>query len=292
MSRRSGKVWLCIRLHPELRWAHEHRQTTDCPPQGRGQRVSEVWRMTAVADGRGAGPQAVIKRIGPRTLLFDRSLVDDVFNEWFEPRYWRERHCVRGVAAGRGSAVFVESGDQLWVLRHYHRGGFMSRFVDDRYFWVGNEATRAFREWRLLSALHVAGLPVPQPIAARVWRHGLAYTADILTVCLEDTRSLDAMLHAGESLDALWPVVGKVLRQFHDCGVHHSDLNVRNILVNSSGRIFLVDFDKGSLREPGSWQKANLNRLQRSLRKTALETGVPYDPEVWRLIEAGYDGGA
>lgn len=237
-------------------------------------------------------PQAAIKRLGSRTVLFDRALVHDAFNEWFEPRYWRERHRVRGVASGRGSAVFVEANEQTWVLRHYHRGGVMSRFVDDRYVWLGREATRAFREWRLLSALHAAGLPVPRPIAARVWRHGLAYTADILTVYLEDTRSVDAMLHAGESLEALWPVIGGVLRRFHEQGVHHSDLNVRNILVDSRGHVSLVDFDKGSLRKPGPWKKANLDRLQRSLRKTALETGVPYDPEVWRSIERGYEGGA
>jgi 3-deoxy-D-manno-octulosonic acid kinase len=178
------------------------------------------------------------------------------------------------------------------VLRHYHRGGVMSRFVDDRYIWTGREATRAFREWRLLAELYASGLPVPRPIAARVWRHGFAYTADILTVYLENTRSLDAMLHAGESLDTLWPVIGEVLRRFHDRGVHHSDLNVRNILVDSQERIFLVDFDKGSLRRSGSWKQANLDRLQRSLRKTALETGVPYDPEVWRSIERGYEGRA
>jgi len=236
--------------------------------------------------------QGTIKTDGSRTVLFDSTLVDDAVNEWFEPRYWRERHCVRGVASGRGSAVFVESHGQTWVLRHYHRGGFMARFVDDRYVWTGYEATRAFREWRLLAELYASGLPVPRPIAARVWRHGFAYTADILTLYIENTRSVDAMLHAGESLDSVWPVIGNVLRRFHEHGVHHSDLNVRNILVDSQERVFLVDFDKGSLRSRGPWMKGNLDRLQRSLRKTALETGVPYDPEVWRSIEQGYERGA
>ncbi len=235
---------------------------------------------------------AKIKRIGSRTILFDSVLVNDAFNEWFEPRYWRERHCVLGAAAGRGSAVFVEHDEQVWVLRHYHRGGIMSRFVDDRYIWIGREATRAFREWRLLSTLYLSGLPVPRPIAARVWRQGLAYTADILTAYLDETRSIDELLRSGDSLDALWPVVGRVLRQFHDRGVYHSDLNVRNILVDSRERVFLVDFDKGSLRKPGPWQQRNLGRLQRSLRKIALELGVRYEPEVWSAIERGYDGGA
>jgi 3-deoxy-D-manno-octulosonic acid kinase len=143
-----------------------------------------------------------------------------------------------------------------------------------------------------LSTLYSSGLPVPRPIAARVWRHGLAYTADILTTYLDETRSIDDLLRSGDSLDALWPIVGRVLRQFHDRGVDHSDLNVRNILVDSREQVFFVDFDKGSLRKSGPWQQRNLARLQRSLRKTALELGAQYEPEVWSAIERGYDGGA
>ncbi len=236
--------------------------------------------------------EPTIKRVGGRTVLFDRSVVDDAYNEWFEPRYWRERDRVRGTASGRGSVTFVESNDETWVLRHYHRGGVMARLSDDLYVWQGIERTRAFREWRLLSALFDEGLPVPRPIAARVFRRGLTYTADLLTVFIEDTRSVDAMLHAGESLGDLWQAIGRTVRRFHDHGVDHSDLNVRNILLDGQGRVFLVDFDKGCQRAAGPWKEGNLQRLQRSLRKTALETGVPYDEEVWRRIEAGYAEGA
>ena len=224
-------------------------------------------------------PEPRLKRVGGRTLLFDGAMVDDAFNEWFEPRYWRERDRVRGTASGRGSVTFVEANDETWVLRHYHRGGIMARLSDDVYVWQGIERSRAFREWRLLSTLFERGLPVPRPIAARVFRHGITYTADILTVYIENTRSVDAMLHAGESLGDHWQVIGRTVRRFHDEGVDHSDLNVRNILLDGQGRVFLIDFDKGCQRGAGSWKKGNLQRLQRSLRKTALETGVPYDEE-------------
>jgi len=234
--------------------------------------------------------EPVIKRIGTRTVLFDRAVVDDAFNEWFEPRYWRERDRICGTAPGRGSATFVQADNATWVLRHYHRGGFMARFIDDFYVWHGLNASRAFHEWRLLAELFATGLPVPRPIAARVYRRGVYYTADILTVYIENTRSIDAMLHAGEDLGDRWQSIGQTIRRFHDHGVRHSDLNVRNILLDDSDRVFLVDFDKGRVRGPGSWKAANLKRLQRSLRKTALETGVPYDDEVWQRLEAGYDG--
>ena len=237
-------------------------------------------------------PEPIIKRVGGRTLLFDRAVVDDAFNEWFEPRYWRERDRVRGTAPGRGSATFVEANDETWVLRHYHRGGVMARLSNDLYVWQGIERSRAFREWRLLSALFDSGLPVPRPIAARVFRYGLTYSADILTMYIENTRSVDAMLHAGEELGDLWQVIGRTVRCFHDQGVDHSDLNVRNILLDSQERVFLVDFDKGRQRSTGPWKKGNLQRLQRKQKKTALETGVPYDEDVWRRIEDGYAEGA
>jgi len=233
-----------------------------------------------------------IKRVGRRTVLYDGATLDDAFNEWFEPRFWRERDRVRGTASGRGSAIFVKAEEDSWVLRHYHRGGFMARFSDDLYAWHGAERSRAFREWRLLATLFDDGLPVPRPIAVRLVRRGLTYTADILTAYLEDTRSVDAILHAGESLGDRWQAIGQTVRQFHDRGVDHSDLNVRNILLDGHGRVFLIDFDKGRLRGPGSWKQGNLKRLQRSLRKTALETGVPYDEEVWHRVEDGYSRGA
>jgi 3-deoxy-D-manno-octulosonic acid kinase len=232
-----------------------------------------------------------IKHVGHYAMVFDRDQLDEVYTDWFEPSYWRARNRVSGAAPGRGSAVFIQPGDDTWVLRHYHRGGFMSRLINDVYFWHGTESTRAFREWRLLADLYDSGLPVPRPIAARVCRTGLSYTADILTVYIDATESVDAMLHAGKSLGDQWQVIGSTLRRFHDRGVDHSDLNVRNILVDATGRVYLVDFDKGRLRSPGAWRRRNLQRLQRSLRKTALETGVPYDETVWQRIEAGYADG-
>ncbi|HEY0633890.1 MAG TPA: lipopolysaccharide kinase InaA family protein, partial [Gammaproteobacteria bacterium] len=67
------------------------------------------------------------------------------------------------------------------------RGGLIAKLVADRYLWSGIEATRAWREWRLLAELCSEGFPVPQPIAARVIREGLFYRADIVT------RRLDAI---------------------------------------------------------------------------------------------------
>jgi len=221
-------------------------------------------------------------------VLYDAQRVERVSDDWFQESYWRSANKVFGEASGRGSVLFVSHGDDHWVLRHYHRGGFVGRFIRDQYFWRGVEQTRAFREWRLLSELCELNLPVPQPVAARVCRFGLSYTADIITRHLSNTRSLESILCEGKVILEQWELIGRTLRRFHDHGVDHSDLNVRNILVDDNQRVFFVDFDKGELRGSGSWREGNMKRLKRSLRKVALETGNAFDSSGWRALEDGY----
>src|SRR5690606_36406588 len=191
---------------------------------------------------------------------------------------------------GRGAVRIIDRGDERWVLRHYHRGGVISRLVDDHYIFTGLDRARSFREWRLLARLAELGLPAPRPVAARVVRVGFAYQADIVTRYLPDTRPLSAFLDDGRPLDGLWREIGRMVRAFHDHGAHHPDRTAHNILLDSSGRTFLVDFDDAKLKTPGPWREAGLARLERSLRKVALETGSDFDARGWRQLEAGYRG--
>jgi len=221
-------------------------------------------------------------------VLYDARHLEQVSENWFQESYWRAAGKVFGEASGRGSVVFVRHGDDAWVLRHYQRGGFVGRFIRDRYFWHGVERTRAFREWRLLSELSERNLPVPRPIAARVHRYGLGYTADIITGYLNNTRPLESILNDGNEILEQWELIGRTLRRFHNHGVDHTDLNARNILIGDNRQVFLVDFDKGKVRSSGSWREGNLRRLKRSLRKVALETGIAFDSNGWQALEQGY----
>ena len=221
-------------------------------------------------------------------ILYDARRLEQVSDDWFQESYWRAMGRVFGEASGRGAVVFFRHGNDAWVLRHYRRGGVVGRFIRDRYLWCGVERTRAFREWRLLSELRERDLPVPPPIAARVRRHGLGYTADIITEYIDNTQSLESILSDGGAILEQWELIGQTLRRFHDHGVDHTDLNARNILVDDKRRVFLVDFDKGKLRGSGSWREENLRRLQRSLRKVALETGSAFDSSGWRALDQGY----
>ena len=222
-------------------------------------------------------------------VLYDAAFGEPAANRWFDEEHWQQQGHLLREKTGRGTVLVLDRGGDRWVLRHYHRGGLVSRFIHDHYVWAGLERSRSFREWRLLAALHDAGLPAPRPVAARARRAGLLYQADIITAYLPDTRPLSVYLDESRPLADRWRPIGRMLRAFHDRGVDHPDLTAHNILLDSAGGTFLVDFDNARLRPPGPWRRAGLKRLERSLRKVALETGTTFDDDGWNSLVAGYE---
>lgn len=225
----------------------------------------------------------------------------------FLPETWRAAGRLREQAVGgRGTVVFVASGDvdggdepepqgagpdagEDWALRHYHRGGLPGRLLDDRFVWAGASLTRSFREWRLLRRLHNDGLPVPRPVAAAYRRRGLTYAADLITARIPGAQPLAAHLARGPIPADTWRRLGHCIRRFHDAGVFHADLNVHNLLLDESSHPWLLDFDRGRIRQPGGWRRANLERFARSLRKTnATNDAVNVAPADWSALLSGY----
>lgn len=223
-------------------------------------------------------------------ILFDAACIERPALGFFEPDHWRAQNALLGVAQGRGAASIFRHQDKTFVLRHYRRGGLMARLSDDRYRWSGLDKTRAWREWHLLVAMYEQGLPVPRPVAARVVRHGLFYRADLVTLCLAGVTPLADLLMQRSLAEAQWREVGATIKRFHLAGFYHADLNARNILVDESGQVFVIDFDKGEKRAPEQgWQRENLERLQRSLLK--FKKSQPqfwFDEQCWQWLSAGY----
>lgn len=226
-------------------------------------------------------------------MLYDARHSGNVAIPWFEPRWWIARDALVAEARGRGQTYIVREGERQLVLRHYRRGGLIARVSHDRYIWRGEEATRPFRELRLLARMHAAGLPVPAPVAARYLRHGHSWSGDILVVFLPQTQTLAQRLSTGNVAFDTWAAIGRTLRRFHDEGVCHTDLNAHNVLLGPRHEVYLIDFDGGSLRRPGLWCDGNLVRLRRSLEK--LNDGPAagrFDEPQWRcLLTAYHDAG-
>jgi 3-deoxy-D-manno-octulosonic acid kinase len=200
-------------------------------------------------------------------ILFDAERVPAAGPQLFEREHWMLHGELTERVGGRGSIDFIESDGRRWVMRRYLRGGLAARVALDRYLFLGEERTRSFREIRLLAELRNRKLPVPPPVAACYRRGLLTYSAALITERLPGARTLSEILADGRVDDTRWAEIGRCLRRFHDAGVQHADLNAHNIMLGENGEVWLLDFDRGRLRTPGSWSGRVLDRLARSLAK-------------------------
>lgn len=223
-------------------------------------------------------------------MLYDAALAPQPSHEWFEPVYWQQRNAARIAQGGRGNVVFIDTGQHQWVLRHYRRGGLIGKLLNDQYVWLGAEATRCVREWRLLAQLYTQGLPVPRPVAARYVRNGVIYRADLLTEAIAGARTLTECLASTALPITTWQTIGITIASFHVAGVHHADLNAHNIVFDAQQSVHLLDFDRGQIRALNpQWMAAVLARLLRSLYKLQQQRGIHFTAADWQQLKVAHD---
>lgn len=229
--------------------------------------------------------------------LYDSHEINAFDPNMLDPAYWQRENAITGSAQGRGTTWFVKhinktsKQEKQWVLRHYYRGGLIGKIVNDSYWFTSQENTRAVREFTLLGDMQKLALPAPKPIACRVIRHGLFYRADLLSSRIEGAQDLVALLSEQVLSAALWKKIGVTIKHFHDNDIYHHDLNAHNILIDNNENVFLIDFDRGEIREnnQASWQQANMARLQRSFLKELNKLPkFNWQHDNWQLLLEGY----
>ena len=237
-----------------------------------------------------AGPELEL-RIACGAMLYDASRMDQPGSDVFESEHWRQRGALEEVAGGRGTVAFIRDAGRRWVLRHYRRGGFIARLLDDTYLYTGEARTRAQAEFRLLRRLREWNLPVPVPVAARYQRAGLMYRADLVTEELPTRLTLAQALASAPLEPGQWRAIGRCIACLHARGVQHADLNAHNVLLGTGGEVYVLDFDRGRIRARGVWEGRVLTRLRRSLDK--ITGGLPegrFGDAEWRLLLDGVAG--
>jgi len=198
--------------------------------------------------------------------------------------------CTPMAAGGRNQVARFSYQGGTGILRHYQRGGLIAPLLHDRYF-----ENRPLREFRLHRDLFTEGLPVPLPLGVAWHREGPFLRGAFATRELEG-RTLDAWLREAQERDQREPryfqesaipsdssvsfvpsvpllpsvlaACGKIIRQMHDLGVWHADLNANNLFITPDGPC-LLDFDKALRRTSLDHiqRSRNLLRLRRSLEK-------------------------
>jgi len=238
--------------------------------------------------------QFKIKKSDGSYILYDASIIADPALQLFDADYHTNQETQQNNSAekgiGRAKVVYFSFEDKVLVLKHYYRGGVVARFIKDRYLGLNTENSRAFKEWRLLKYMRSLALPVPDAVAAHVKKGLFFYRADLVTVMIENSKTLAEVISEQPINAALWKKVGACIKRFHQQNIYHADLNARNILLTDSDEIYLIDFDNSCLRQNSeNWKMANLARLKRSLLKFKRNMdGFNFTEGEWEALLKGY----
>ena len=129
------------------------------------------------------------------------------------------------------------------------------------------------------------GLPVAKPIGARVKKSGASYTADLITIEIENSKTLSELIAEDHVKKNVWEAVGKCLHLFNNKEIYHPDLNTNSILIDDELNVYLIDFDTSSrLHQKISSKKSTLDRFHRSLKKTYKNSNKNFLESDWNII--------
>ena len=201
---------------------------------------------------------------------------------------------------GRGEIRSVRiSNEKTALIRSYRHGGLLRMLTGGTFFtWP----PRPFRELAITEELRRRGVPTVVVCGACVqplW--GPFYKGWFVTEELRGALDLWAALSQGfareTGIENVWRAVANSLQLLHREGVHHKDLNLKNILVrreNEGIKSYIIDFDKASLflgRVPARIAQNNINRLLRSVHKLDPERNFVSEKDWSRFVEC-YHGSA
>jgi len=186
------------------------------------------------------------------------------------------------VLGGRTALTF-EQIDEFGpvAIKSYSRGGWIRYLIKQRYLKLGK--TRAQIEFELLQVVRNLGINAPEPV---VYAHRgcIFYRAWLVSRTIKHPLSLALLSLKDEkkTRQAMESVIGQISVLIQN-NILHVDLHPGNIVVNGTGQIFIVDFDKGQIHH-GSRKKLRnryLTRWQRAVTKHRL-------PEILtEMLQAG-----
>jgi len=212
------------------------------------------------------------------------ALVHHAYAERTAAAFFEGEACTPVRKGGRNAFVFrfpLGSGESA-IIRMCRRGGLVRRLFKDAYPF----SNRPLREFRVHLYAYSKELAVPEPLGVFWERKGIAFRGAVATRELEAITLYTALRRLHSNAGRFEPLLiqaGRAVRQMHDLGIFHADLQLGNILVTHTG-IHLIDLDKACVFPKLSRLRRarNLLRLRRSLGKN----GFP--PDLFERILDGY----
>ncbi len=177
---------------------------------------------------------------------------------------------------GRSPLRFIEPDMVVRTLMH----GGMFRHITGKRFLSPN---RTIRELKVSAYLASHGIRTPEILAVRLNKEGLFYSMDVVSRFIPESK--DLLIHIEDShTDDLELIKksGLLIRKIHDLGVYHTDLHIKNLLLDNAGNLWALDLDKAYQFEslPEFMKQMNLKRFMRSIIKWQTK-GRIHLPDEW-----------
>jgi len=166
-----------------------------------------------------------------------------------------------GRAFGRGGVL--RAGPV--VLRPYRRGGLVRHVNAGVYL----DCSRFRREFEVHRALWAAGLPTVEPLGWACRRRLWGWEGVFLTRFADAVPWPRAWDRAG-----VLPQLRVLLEALCAWGLYAPDLNATNVLVEPSGTILTLDWDRAGWSASGQLMDRYRERLVRSLVKLGAPAGI------------------
>jgi tRNA A-37 threonylcarbamoyl transferase component Bud32 len=217
---------------------------------------------------------------------------------------------------GRGNYKLVDSGQPgvgNIIIRHYYHGGIISRWLF-RDLFLGYQ--RSVNELVITERARSQGVPVPEILGLIISRAYLFFNKmEIIVREIPDTRNLNDIFSnlSGQlaspeivknTKQRLIKSLAPALKLMHKSGVYHHDLNLRNILIQSTQAVvsgqdvnidvfpandfkaYIIDFDLATTHESLSFRQkmCNLIRLNRSIDKWGWAKSLINNSDRFRLV--------
>jgi len=183
------------------------------------------------------------------------------------------QHPEAAIFRGRAPVVsFPCEGLGRIVVRPCIHGGFWGRLTRDLYLGP----SRANRELSRSRTLRSKKIPTPEILAVLFYPVGCFFRIDVVTAAISGSLDLVDFLASRPTPSQRrsgFAAIRSLLSRLRQYGVHHPDLNARNILLSHLTKrpwqAWLLDVDCVHIGTPGDTRTdtANRNRLLRSLLK-------------------------
>jgi 3-deoxy-D-manno-octulosonic acid kinase len=188
---------------------------------------------------------------------------------------------------GRSPLRFIEPDMVVRTLVH----GGIFRYITGKNFISPN---RTIRELEVSAYLASQGIPTPEILSVRLIKGWFFYSIDVVSRLVPDSTDLLVYFEKDrEDCRELFRKAGILTRKIHELGVYHTDLHIKNILLDSMGDLWVLDLDKAYhvALLPEFMKKMNINRFMRSVKKWQAKGIIYLQPDWQQHFMNGYHVG-